>query len=255
MPQATDSLSIFVYPDAGAASRAAGERLAAWLTAPGVRSLVAAAGNSPLELYRYVAERRVQLPDLHVFALDEYVGVPPHDSRTCANLLRRTVADAWGIPSDRFHAVSGRPHEAPVSIREHEGRIALLGGPDVTVLGLGPNGHLGFNEPGSAPGSTGRVVDLEQTSVEANARWFGGEYAPTRGVTLGLRDILGARHVLLVAFGPNKADAVYDAVMGPLHPKCPASWLRRHGDVEFHLDTFAAARLPANLCRRRDDGT
>jgi glucosamine-6-phosphate deaminase len=105
------------------------------------------------------------------------------------------------------------------------------------------------------PGSIGRVVDLEPTSVEANARWFGGEYAPTRGVTLGLQAILGARHVLLVAFGPSKADAVFDAVMGPLDPKCPASWLRRHRDAEFHLDAHAAARLPAEVCRRRDDGT
>ena len=129
-------------------------------------------------------------PDLHVFALDEYVGIPPHDTRTCANLLRRVVADAWGIPADRYHALSGRPHEVAASIREHEEKLVRIATPDVTVLGLGPNGHLGFNEPGSTPDSAGRVVDLEPASVEANARWFNSDYAPSQGVTLGLRAIL-----------------------------------------------------------------
>ena len=81
------------------------------------------------------------------------------------------------------------------------------------MLGLGKNGHLGFNEPGSAPDSAGRVLDLTPTSIAANAEWFGGEYAPDKGVTLGLGTLLAARRVLLVAFGPAKADAVHDAVV------------------------------------------
>src|SRR5262245_28107879 len=154
-------MRIHVDPDAKAASRAAADELGAWLGAPGVGTLVAAAGNPPLELYRLIAARSLPVGHLHVFALDEYVGVPPEDPRTCANLLRRAVAEAWGIPADHFHALSSRPKEALPSLRQHEEWLSCMGGIDVLVLGLGRNGHLGFNEPGSEPDSPGRVVNLE----------------------------------------------------------------------------------------------
>jgi glucosamine-6-phosphate deaminase len=237
-------MDVFVYGDAHAAGRAAADRLSGWLTAAGVRAFVPAAGQSPLELYGLVAERKLPLSGLHVFALDEYVGVPVEESRTCANVLRRVVAEAWGIPAERFHTLDSRPEHAAASIRRHEEELARLGGIDVTVLGLGRNGHLGFNEPGSPLDSTGRVVDLTPTSVDANCRWFGGEYAPARGVTLGLGTLLAARHVLLVAFGTAKAEAVFQAVSRPPDLRCPASWLQRAADVHFYLDREASARLP-----------
>jgi glucosamine-6-phosphate deaminase len=242
-------MTIRILPDASAASRAAAELLSLWLTAAGVTTLVAAAGNSPRELYRLVAGRGLALDRLHVFALDEYVGVPPEDSRTCANLLRRELAVAWGIPEGRYHSLSSRPDQAAASLRDHEQRLDHLGGIDVLVLGLGRNGHLGFNEPGSAPDCPGRVLELEPVSVEANARWFGGEYAPDRGVTLGLRDLLAARRVLVVAFGAEKAAAVRRAVVDPPAPECPASWLQGHREAFWFLDDAAAAHLPAG---RRD---
>jgi glucosamine-6-phosphate deaminase len=242
-------MRIQVYPDARAASRAAADELEAWLGTPGVTTLVTAAGNSPLELYRLIAARSLPVGHLHVFALDEYVGVPPEDPRTCANLLRRAVAEAWGIPADHFHALSSRPEEALPSLWQHEEWLSQMGGIDVLVLGLGRNGHLGFNEPGSAPDSPGRVVDLEPVSIEANARWFDGDHAPARGVTLGLGRLLAARRVLLVAFGQAKADAVRQAVMVPPTTDCPASWLQGHPAATFFVDDEAAAGLPVE--RRR----
>jgi glucosamine-6-phosphate deaminase len=242
-------MRIQVNPDARAASRAAADELGAWLSAPGVATLVAAAGNSPLELYRLIAGRSLPLGHLHVFALDEYVGVPPEDLRTCANLLRRAVAEAWGIPAARFHALSSRRDDALARIHAHEERLARMGGIEILVLGLGRNGHLGFNEPGSATDSPGRVVDLEPVSIAANSRWFGGDYAPAQGVTLGLRSLLAARRVLLVAFGAAKVDAVRQAVMDPPTTDCPASWLQGHPAATFFLDDEAAAGLPVE--RRR----
>jgi glucosamine-6-phosphate deaminase len=177
------------------------------------------------------------------------VGVPPEDPRTCANLLRRAVAEAWDIPADHFHALSSRPKEALPSLRKHEGWLSHMGGIDVLVLGLGRNGHLGFNEPGSAPDSPGRVVNLEPVSIEANARWFDGDHAPAQGVTLGLGRLLAARRVLLVAFGQAKADAVRQAVIVPPTTDCPASWLQGHPAATFFLDDEAAAGLPVE--RRR----
>jgi glucosamine-6-phosphate deaminase len=243
-------MHVTIYPSADRASRAAADVLAGWLT--DARTLVVAGGNSPRELYRLVAELRPPVDQLHVFTLDEYLGVPVEHPGTCANLLRREVADAWGVPVDWFHWLSSRLEDAPAGIAEHERKLAALGGIDAVVLGLGKNGHLGFNEPGSSPDSLGRVLDLTPTSIAANAEWFGGEYAPDKGVTLGLGTLLAARRVLLVAFGPAKADAVHDAlVTAPFHG-CPASWLQRHFEARLFLDEAAAARLPSHRCRRRN---
>ena len=141
---------------------------------------------------------------------------------------------------------------APAGIAEHERKLAALGGIDAAVLGLGKNGHLGFNEPGSAPDSSGRVLDLEATSTAANAEWFGGAYAPAHGVTLGLGTLLAARRVLLVAFGPAKADAVRDTVERAPNETCPGSWLQRHPEAHLFLDGAAAARLASSSYRRAE---
>ena len=117
------------------------------------------------------------------------------------------------------------------------------GGLDVIVLGLGQNGHLGFNEPGSAEDSIGRLLDLEGISTEANRKWFGGDYAPAQGITVGLKAILAARHVLILAYGVHKTAAVASMIEGPRGASCPASFLQGHPDAWAFLDDVAAARL------------
>jgi glucosamine-6-phosphate deaminase len=196
-----------------------------------------------MELYRRTGERGLKLSHLSVFALDEYVGVPPDEPRNCASLLRRCVQQAWGIPPAQFHTVSSLEADALASSREHERKIGQAGGLDVIILGLGQNGHLGFNEPGSAEDSSGRLLDLEKISIEANRKWYGGDYAPAKGVTVGLKTILAARHVLLLAYGSHKAAAVKAMVEGPRGPHCPASLLQGHPDTRVFLDGAAAASL------------
>lgn len=237
------NLSLHPHPDL--ANAAAADLLASWLLEPYTRNVMVAAGNSPLDLYRRIASRNLPLPPLHIFLLDEYVGVPADDPRSCAGLLRRTVAQAWGIPTDRFHTIDPHPDRAHDSVLQHQQRIDQAGGLDVLVLGLGQNGHLGFNEPGSSADSTARVLDLEPISVEANRTWFSGDYAPHQGVTIGLRTLLAARHILLLAFGPHKTNAVHAMLQPPPSPRCPASFLQSHPDVHLFLDSAAAARLEA----------
>ena len=236
-------MNICIYQDAEAANAAATDCLANWLTHSSTRNLMVAGGNTPLELYRRIADRRLALSHLNVFALDEYVGVPLNEPRTCANLLRRSVVEAWGIPPARFFAVSSLAKNAPGSVQEHERRIDNAGGLDLIVLGLGQNGHLGFNEPGSAADSDGRVLDLEPSSIEANRKWFGGHYAPTQGATVGLKTILAARHVLVMAYGPHKAAAVRQMIQGPRSAACPASFLQGHPESHVFVDEAAAAQL------------
>lgn len=236
-------MKLAIHATVEAANAAAADCLARWLEDATTGCVIVAGGNTPLDLYRRVAERQLSLERLKVFALDEYVGVPPDDPRTVSNLLRRCVADAWGIPPERFYALSSLEAEAPASVEEHERRLHELGGLDVAVLGLGENGHLGFNEPGGTRGSRGRVVKLEASSIEANRRWFGGDYAPAKGVTVGLRALLAARRVLVLAHGSPKAGAVQGMVEGPVGARCPASFLRSHPSVQVFLDEAAASGL------------
>ena len=244
-------MKIEIFPGPQPSNQAAADCLARWLTATGTKTLMVAAGNTPLELYRLIALRSLPLAHLNVFALDDYVGVPADDPRTCANLLRLSVAEAWKIPPGQFHAVSSVEAEALASVKEHERQIASLGGLDVIVLGLGQNGHLGFNEPGSAPDSVGRLVNLEPSSVAANRAWFGGDYAPSRGVTVGLKTILAAKRILILAYGKHKTDPVADMVHGPRSERCPASWLQDHADVRVFLDESSAARLKPDIRQPR----
>ena len=235
------NVSIHSTPDL--ANTAAADRLAEWLRLPDTRNVMVAAGNSPIDLYGHIANRRLPLSHLEVFLLDEYVGVPDDEPRCCAGLLRRTVAEAWGIPSARFHTVDPHPDRALASVLAHEKHIDAAGGLHVLVLGLGQNGHLGFNEPGSTPDSTARVLDLEPISIEANRTWFGGDYAPAQGVTIGLRTLLAARHVIVLAFGAHKTRAVQSMLEATPSSDCPASFLQSHPDVHVFLDEAAAAGL------------
>ncbi len=234
-------MNLSIHSTADAANTAATDCLAGWLTSPGTRTFMPAAGNTPIELYRRVGERGLSLGHLTVFTLDEYVGVPLDEPRNCANLLRRRVQDGWRIPPAQFHTVSSLEADALASMREHERKITAAGGLDVLVLGLGQNGHLGFNEPGSAEDSVGRLLDLENISIEANRKWFGGDYAPAKGVTVGIKTILAARRILIMAYGAHKTAAVKAMVEGPRGPQCPASFLQGHPDTHLFLDATAAA--------------
>ncbi len=236
-------MKVEIYPDAARATAAAADQLACCLTEPSARTLMVAGGNSPLQLYELIADRKLALAHVQIFALDEYVGVPVSDPRTTANLLRRVVAEAWRIPAPQYHAVSSEEREALASVQEHERKLAGLGGLDVIVLGLGLNCHLGFNEPGSAPDSVGRIVDLEPISTEANRAWFKGDYSPARGATVGLKTILAARKILILAYGKSKAVPVQRMTEGPQGLECPAAWLQSHPNAWAYLDEAAAGLL------------
>ncbi len=236
-------MNIRIHETQEAAAQAAAAQLGKWLTLPGTRNVMVAGGNSPLDLYARVAALRLSLHHLRVFMLDEYVGVPAAHPRNCANLLHRSVVDAWRIPGAQYHRIRPEPDLALASVLAHERAIDAAGGLDVLILGLGQNGHLGFNEPGSPPDSTARLVPLQPISIEANRRWFEGAHAPDTGVTVGLKTLLAARHILVLAFGPHKVRAVTAAIEKAPCADCPASFLQRHSETWIHLDAAAAEGL------------
>ncbi len=236
-------MQVQVFEGAAQATHAAADRLIEELRKPETRNVMLAGGNTPLKLYGEVASRRPRIHHVNIYALDEYVGVPTDDPRNCANLLRRTVVEAWGIAGAQYYCLSSSETKAAESIIEHEQTILDYGGLDLAVLGLGQNAHIGFNEPGGEIDSIGRVLALSAISVEANRQWFGGEYAPDQGVTTGMKTILSARVILLLAFGAHKAGAVAGMLEGPQTPSCPASYLGSRPNVLVFLDSRAAGRL------------
>jgi len=210
-----------------------------------------ATGSSPLGLYRElgraVAEGRADFSAAHGFALDEYVGLPPGHPEGYREVLLREVCGVIGLAPERLAVPDGSGADLTTLVAAaatYEARIRDLGGVDVQVLGIGANGHLGFNEPGSALSSRTRVKRLSERTRRDNARFFRGiDDVPTHCVTQGLGTILAARRLVLVATGDAKADAVAAALEGPLTASVPASVLQWHSETVVCLDEAAAAGL------------
>ncbi len=210
-----------------------------------------ATGSSPLGLYRELARAvdagRADFSRTHGVALDEYVGLPAGHPEGYRQVLLREVCAVIGLTPDRLAVPDGSATDEEsleVAAAAYEARIADLGGVDVQILGIGANGHLGFNEPGSALTSRTRVKRLSERTRRDNARFFPdvGD-VPTHCLTQGLGTILQARRLVLVATGDGKADAVAAALEGPLSASVPASVLQWHADTVVCLDEAAAAGL------------
>ncbi|MFC6237526.1 glucosamine-6-phosphate deaminase [Longivirga aurantiaca] len=210
-----------------------------------------ATGSSPLGLYRRLGEAaaagHLRVQDASGVALDEYVGLAGGHPESYRTVLEREVCDVVGLDRARLFVPDGTGADLEALIaaaRRHEERIVALGGVDVQILGIGANGHLGFNEPGSALSSRTRVKRLSDRTRADNARFFASpEDVPTHCITQGLGTILSARSLVLVATGAAKATAVAAALEGPLTASCPASVLQWHADAVVVLDEDAAAML------------
>ncbi len=246
-------MEVLIQPDAAAVARVAArvviERLRAATTSSPVLGL--ATGSSPLGLYRELAaavgRREIDIEPVVGFALDEYVGLPVGHPQTYREVLLREVCDRIGLRPDRLHVPDGTGEteaELAADAAAYEEAIRAAGGVDVQILGVGANGHLGFNEPSSALSSRTRVKRLSARTRRDNARFFDSlDDVPTHCVTQGLGTVLDARCLLLVATGPGKAAAVAAALEGPLTSSCPASVLQWHADAVVVLDEEAADGL------------
>ena len=243
MTNSNPPVDVQIFSDSQSATEFAADWLVRQLTSPGIWNVMLAGGNTPLSLYATVAARHASLEHLTAFALDEYVGVPLNEPRNCANLIYERAIKPWGIRSEEYHSISSMEADASTSIATHEEKINRAGGLDVVILGLGKNGHIGFNEPGSDAAVDGRLVPLSDVSINANREWFGGDYAPLLGVTTGMKTILAAKKILLLAFGPAKAAAITAMLEMPPSASCPASFLQTHPETLIVLDQAAAANL------------
>ncbi len=161
------------------------------------------------------------------------------------SVITRTVVEPLGLDPRHVHVPNGALETLSTAGEEYDRAIAAAGGIDVQILGIGTDGHIGFNEPGSSLASGTRVKTLTEQTRQDNARFFGGnlDQVPTHCITQGIGTILKARHVILLAFGENKAQAVADSIEGGISSFCPASALQLHPHATFIIDEAAAGSL------------
>lgn len=238
-----------VFENEEFAGRAAADAIIAQINAKPNSVLGLPTGSTPLTTYNALAiacaEGRISFKDVKTFNLDEYVGLDPSHDQSYryfmnTNLFKRVDIDLanTNLPCDGSDITD---EEAAT----YDARIEAAGGIDFQLLGIGGNGHIGFNEPGGAIDSLTHKQKITYETRVANSRFFGNdpEKVPPYAVTLGMKGIMNARKIVLIAYGANKAQAVYDTVCGRVTADVPASILQLHPNVSIYVDKAAAAKL------------
>lgn len=208
-----------------------------------------ATGSSPLAVYDALGRRydagEVSFAKASAFLLDEYVGLPPEHPERYWAVIQRDLVDKVDLDPDRVRGPDGLAGDIPAACAEYERAIADAGGIDLQILGIGTDGHIAFNEPGSSLASRTRIKTLTEQTRQDNARFFGGdvESVPTHCLTQGLATISAARHIIILAQGRSKAEAVHHMVEGAVSALWPATILQHHPHVSVLIDDGAAARL------------
>lgn len=205
-----------------------------------------ATGSTPLPVYEALRDRLAGHDVSHVrgFALDEYVGLDVAHPESYRSVITREVIEPLGLDPELIRVPNGDLETIRNAGDDYERDIIEAGGVDLQLLGIGTDGHIGFNEPGSSFASTTRLKTLTEQTREDNARFFDSiDEVPRHCITQGLGTILRARHLVLLAFGEAKADAVAAALEGPVSAMMPASAVQLHAHVTVVLDEAAASKL------------
>ncbi|HEY9477855.1 MAG TPA: glucosamine-6-phosphate deaminase [Microbacteriaceae bacterium] len=241
---------IVIVPDAAAAGELVADAILALVAEKPDTVLGLATGSSPLATYAALAARHADLSRVRGFALDEYIGLPPGHPESYRAVITREVVGPLGLTPSLVHVPGSGPIETAGS--DYERAITDAGGVDLQILGIGSTGHVGFNEPSSSFASLTRVKTLAERTRRDNARFFGSlDEVPTHCITQGLGTIRRAEHLVLLAFGAAKAEAIAAAVEGPVTASMPASVIQLHRHVTVFVDEAAAAELAnANYYRR-----
>lgn len=207
------------------------------------------AGRSPIDAYAELRRRcslgEVDFARASAFLVDEFVGVGASHPGSFRGWIGAQLLSGLNLPPDRIHSLNGAAADPMGECGRYEDAIAASGGLDLLLLGIGANGHVGFNEPGESLVARTHLVRLLDATRRDNAGLFGGDETrvPAEALTMGMGTILGAHTILLIATGDRKRDAVAAMLRGPVTTRLPASFLQLHPRVEIHLDRSAAAGL------------
>ncbi len=241
-------MEVVILPDEGAIANAAADIVARQVRHKPDTVFGLATGSSPVAAYREIARRQqagaFTLARTRAFMLDEYVGLPAGHPQSYAAFIRAEFVDHVDMPDEAVRTLDGLAADIPAECAAFEAEIAQAGGVDLQFLGIGSDGHIAFNEPGSSLVSRTRIKLLTQQTRIDNSRFFGSiDDVPRHVLTQGLATVLEARHLLMLVNGAGKADAVAACIEGPVAAMCPGSVLQMHPHVTVLLDEPAAAKL------------
>jgi len=241
-------MQIHVFENAAQVGQAAATLIAAQVLSKPDAVLGLATGSTPIptyqELSRLCKAGVVDFSRVRSYNLDEYCGIPEDHEQSYHTFMKENLFNHINIDITNTHVPNGNAADAQAECEAYDAAIANAGGIDVQVLGIGRNGHIGFNEPGDSFIYGCHVVTLAQSTIEANRRFFESEAdVPRQAISLGIGSIINARKILLLATGADKAEAIRASVHGSIDPQVQASILRTHGDVIFLLDKAAASLL------------
>jgi glucosamine-6-phosphate deaminase len=237
---------ITVFPDVEAMASALATRIADALAANPALVLGLPTGRTPIRFYDNLARLarggRADLSRATTFNLDEFLGIGPEHPGSFRHFMNTHLFSRVNISSDRIHFLSGTAPDPDAECERYEREIAAAGGVDLQILGIGTNGHIGFNEPAAALAAKTHRVTLADETRKSNAGLFGGDptRVPLEALSMGMATILHARSIVLLASGEEKASIVKRALEGPVTTEVPASFLQLHPDVEILLDEVAA---------------
>lgn len=237
-------MEIIIQPTAEAATAVAARLIARLLREKPNAVLGLATGSTPLGLYRQLIAMKLDWRRVTTFNLDEYVGLPRDHAQSYHTFMWENLFRHVNIAKKNVHIPDGNTRDIPKFCAEYERRIRDAGGIDLQVLGIGTDGHIGFNEPTSSLASRTRIKTLTERTRKDNARFFNSPAeVPYHCITMGIGTIMDARQIVLLAFGPKKAKAIAEAVEGPITAMNPASALQMHPVTKVCLDEPAARRL------------
>ena len=209
-----------------------------------------ATGSTPIGLYQELIkayqEGKVDFSNVETFNLDEYYGLAPTHPASYNYFMHNNLFNYINIPENNIHIPSGIPEDVEDYCEKYENMIKEAGGIDLQLLGIGENAHIGFNEPGTQLGATTQLINLADKTIEANSRFFEGkEEVPKKAISMGIKTIMRAKQIVLLATGERKAQAIYNTIKGPVESSVPASVLQLHPDVTIIVDKPAAKLLNA----------
>ena len=243
-------MRIYCEKDYEAMSRRAARVIAAEVIRRPDCVLGLATGSTPIGMYKQLIEwnraGEFSFKEVRTVNLDEYRGLSPDHDQSYRYFMQKQLFDHIDIAPENTRVPDGLAADAGAECAAYDACIRSLGGIDLQLLGVGHNGHIGFNEPGEVFVKPTHVVDLTQRTIDANARFFASrDDVPRQAFTMGIGPIMAARRILFIASGEEKAEAVYNSVCGPIDPRCQGSILQLHPDVLLVADEAALSKVIA----------
>ena len=241
-------MQVFVYKNEAEVGKAAGMIVASEILKKPDCILGLATGSTPIptyqEMIRMNKEGILDFSKVRSFNLDEYIGLSPEHVCSYRRFMNEQLFDHINIDKANTHVPCGIGADHEADAKAYDAAVEAAGGIDLQILGIGHDGHIGFNEPGDEFVSGTNIVTLTDMTIDANTRFFEKrEDVPRQAITLGNRNIMAAKRIILLATGKGKARAIAQAIKGNITPKMPASLLQVHPKVQFLLDEDAASEL------------